>query len=73
MSAKLATSPSLRVIARDTVLSVAPVGTNGTLSRNYDVTKDGRILALATNRNDYQLVIVPNWLPELKARLAGAK
>jgi len=25
------------------------------------------------NRNDYQLVIVPNWLPELKKRLAGAR
>ena len=35
-----------------------------------DLTRDGRFLGLVTNPNDYELVIVPNWLPELKQRLA---
>jgi hypothetical protein len=25
------------------------------------------------NRNDYQIVVVPNWLPELEKRMAGSK
>jgi hypothetical protein len=28
-------------------------------------------LGLVTNRNDYELVVVPNWLPELKKRVGG--
>jgi serine/threonine-protein kinase len=73
MSAKLSTAPSLRVLSRDTVLLSAPSATNSGLTRNYDVAKDGRILALATNKNDFELVIVPNWLPELRERLSGKK
>ena len=38
-----------------------------------DIARDGRFLGLVTNRNDYQLVIVPNWLPELKKRMTGAR
>jgi hypothetical protein len=38
-----------------------------------DVARDGRFLGLVPNRNDYELVVVPNWLPELKQRLAGGR
>jgi eukaryotic-like serine/threonine-protein kinase len=73
MEAKLATTPSLRVISRDTVLATLPQAADNGLFRNYDITRDGRFVGLVTNRNDYQLVIVPNWLTELQQRLAGSK
>jgi hypothetical protein len=40
------------------------------LRRHAPGARDGRLLGLASNKNDYQLVNVPNWLPELKQRLA---
>ena len=74
LSAKLATSPTMRVIARDTVLSSSLVSLNGgVLSANYDISRDGRVLSLLNNKNDFQIVLVPNWLPELQQRMAGSK
>jgi serine/threonine-protein kinase len=72
LSATLATSPRLRVVSRDTVFSTFPVLPGSGPARPFDVARDGRFLGLVTNRNDYQLVVVPNWLPELKHRMAGA-
>ncbi|MDO8502678.1 MAG: serine/threonine-protein kinase [Gemmatimonadaceae bacterium] len=72
MSAKLATTPSLRVLSRDTAVTQAgSMATGGPVS-NYDVAKDGRFLGLVSNKDDYQLIVVPNWLPELEQRLAGS-
>jgi serine/threonine-protein kinase len=71
MEARLATTPSLRIISRDTVVASLPQFAGGGLFRNYDIARNGRFLGLVTNKNDYQLVIVPNWLGELKKRLAG--
>lgn len=73
MVATLATAPSLRVISRDTAIVTAPQIPGVALLRNYDIGRDGRFLGLVTNKNDYQLVVVPNWLPELQQRLAGAR
>jgi serine/threonine-protein kinase len=73
LSATLATTPRLRVVARDTVFATPPVLAGSGPARSLDVARDGRFLGLVINRNDYQLVIVPNWLPELKKRLAGAR
>ena len=73
MSAKLATAPSLRVVARDTAIARVGAFFGGTFAPNYDVAKDGRFLGLNANNDDFQLVIVPNWLPELKSRLYGSK
>lgn len=72
LSATLATTPRLRVVARDTVFKTAPVLTGSGPATPHAGTRDGRFLGLVTNRNDYQLVIVPNWLSELKSRLASA-
>jgi hypothetical protein len=41
-------------------------------SVGYDVAPDGRFLGRMTNRDDYQLVVVPNWRTELDQRLARA-
>jgi Tol biopolymer transport system component len=71
MSAKLVSSPNMRVISRDTALAQAgSILTSGLLS-GYDVAKDGRFLGLVSDKQDYRLIVVPNWLPELRQRLAG--
>ena len=72
MSAKLSTTPSLRVLSRDTAVAQFP-SNSGSILRNYDLSRDGRFLSLVTNKNDYQIVVVPNWLQELKRRLSGTK
>jgi len=72
MSAKLATTPSLRVLSRDTAVTQGGSLLAGGLISNYDVAKDGRFLGLVSNKDDYQLIVVPNWLPELEQRLAGS-
>jgi len=73
LSATLATTPRLRVVSRDTVFKTAPVLSGSGPAAVEDIARDGRFLGLVTNRNDYQLVIVPNWLPELKKRLGAAR
>jgi len=71
MSAKLSMSPNARVIARDTVLTSTSALVGGGIGTGYDVAKDGRILGLGLKKDDYQLVVVPNWRAELEERLAG--
>lgn len=73
LSATLATAPRLRVVARDTIFKTYPVLPGSGPARPLDLAHDGRFLGLLTNRNDYQLVVVPNWLSELKQRMAGAR
>ena len=73
LAATLMTSPSVRVIARDTLLKdVGSMLASGN-GVGYDVAQDGRFLGRLTNRDDYQLVVVPNWRTELEQRLASAK
>lgn len=71
MAATLSTSPRVRVIARDTVLKETSSLVRGAPIRGYAVTEDGRFLVLALRKDDYQLVVVPNWRAELARRLAG--
>jgi serine/threonine-protein kinase len=73
LSASLATTPRLRVVSRDTVFPTSPVLPGSGPAQPYEIARDGRFLGLVTNRNDFQLVVVPNWLPELRRRLAGAR
>jgi molybdate-binding protein len=69
LSASLSTSPTLRVIARDTVVTAESVGRADNATGGYDVAKDGRLLFLLTNKDDYQLIVVPDWITELRQRL----
>ncbi len=69
ISATLATTPRLRVVSRDTVFKAAPVLPGSGPAFAHSVAHDGRFLGLVTNRNDYHLVIAPNWMPELEQRL----
>ena len=73
LSATIATTPRLRVMSRDTVFKAAPELPGSGPAFPQDLARDGRFLGLVTNRNDYQLVIVPNWLPELRKRVAGER
>jgi hypothetical protein len=44
----------------------------GVFVGNYDVAKNGRVLGLFADKDDYQLIVVPDWLPELRQRLAAS-
>jgi serine/threonine-protein kinase len=72
-SAQLSMKSGLTLVGRDTVQANVPV--NGTLygyfSANYQVPRDGkRIVAIAPDRNSFQLVISPNWITEFRKRVA---
>jgi eukaryotic-like serine/threonine-protein kinase len=70
--ATLATSPGVRVIARDTTFKDVGSMLASANGVGWDVAPDGRFLGRLTNRDDYQLVVVPNWRTELDQRLANA-
>jgi len=72
LAATLATTPRLRVASRDTVFKTTPLLPGSGPAGLRDIARDGRFLGLVVNRNDRQLVVVPNWLPELKKRMAGS-
>jgi eukaryotic-like serine/threonine-protein kinase len=69
MVARLSLSPALRVLGRDTVMALSsPPG----FFSSYDVTPDGRrFVTLLSRRDDFQLVVSPNWITELRRRVAG--
>jgi serine/threonine protein kinase/Tol biopolymer transport system component len=71
MSAKLSMSPNARVIARDTVITSTSALVGAGIGTGYNVAKDGRFLGLGLKKDDFQLVVVPNWRAELEERLAG--
>ena len=72
LAATLATTPRLRVASRDTVFKTSPLLPGSGPAAMRDIARDGRYLGLVVNRNDRQLVVVPNWLPELRKRMAGS-
>lgn len=72
LSATLATTPRLRVASRDTVFRTPPLLPGSGPAGPRDIASDGRFLGTVVNRNDRQLVVVPNWLPELRKRMAGS-
>jgi hypothetical protein len=56
-------------MARDTVLPTLSGGAYR--GPTYDVTRDGRrILAVLSDADDFQLVVSPNWITELRRRVA---
>jgi len=72
LEATLATTPRLHVASRDTVFKTAPLLPGSGPAGLREIARDGRFLGLVVNRNDRQLVVVPNWLPELRKRMAGS-
>jgi Tol biopolymer transport system component len=72
MQASVTLTPSFRVLSRDTVSSRMNVILAGGQTAGYQMSADGkRLLGLVSNKDDYQLVVVPNWRVELGQRLAA--
>ena len=71
VEARMATTPVVRVVSRDTAF--APIPSGGLLfgQANFDVSRDGsRIVIPVSQSETYQLVVVPNWLTEFRQRMA---
>jgi serine/threonine-protein kinase len=72
MAATLATSPTLAVTSRQTLFE-APFITD-LYHPNYEVTRDGKgFIMLRPVEQNRQLVMVVNWLQELRQRTGGGK
>jgi eukaryotic-like serine/threonine-protein kinase len=70
LAAKVSISPTFTLLARDTVLSNAAFA-GGFFSGTYQPARDGkRILALQSDKDDFRLVVSPNWITELRRRVA---
>ncbi|MEP6509416.1 MAG: protein kinase, partial [Gemmatimonadales bacterium] len=61
IAARLVTSPSVRVLSRDTVVFRTSLFVGGGTLAGTDISREGRLLGLVTNKDDFQLVVVPNW------------
>ena len=65
---RLATTPTLRVVSRDTAFRRVPD------NDGFDVSHDGRRLLLSVRRSNAQpLVVVPGWRAELREKLAASR
>jgi len=71
LAARVAFSPAFTLLGRDTILSSTALAGSASFDANYDVTRDGRrILGILPDRNDFELVVSPNWITELRRRVA---
>jgi hypothetical protein len=72
LAARLTFTPSLQVVSRDTLLANSPFESFSLTEQMgpTDVGADGRILGLLPTKNRFQLVVVPDWRPELEKRVA---
>ena len=74
IAASVELSPTFRVIRRDTAVVSVALPTSLNFGVSYDVARDGRrILSLAPNRDDFQLVVSPNWIAEFRQRIAAGE
>jgi eukaryotic-like serine/threonine-protein kinase len=73
LEAKLTQAPNMRVISRDTAVTQMGSIIESGIIASYDIAPDGRFIGRSSNKDDYQLVIVPNWRIELEQKLAAAK
>jgi serine/threonine-protein kinase len=71
LSARVSFTPTFTPLSRDTLLSDVPFLGNDFYGPSYDVTRDGRhVLGNVSDADDYQLVVSPNWITELRRRVA---
>jgi Tol biopolymer transport system component len=74
VGARLATTPALHVLTRDTVFGDLRSVSGGGFGANYDVSRDGsRLLVPVSQSEAYQLIVVPNWLSEFRERLGAGR
>jgi hypothetical protein len=68
VEARLSRTPAFRVVARDSAFA-APNLTHTFASGWFEPTRDrNRMLILQPESNRYQLIAVPNWIAEFRAR-----
>jgi Tol biopolymer transport system component len=75
LAARITTTPSLALLGRDTVVTNLPTSAfaDTYFSQGYQVSADGtRILTIVPDEVDYQLVVSPNWITELRRKVAEA-
>jgi Tol biopolymer transport system component len=71
LAARVTLSPTFALLGRDTVLVNTSLAAGNFFGASYDVPRDGRrILAILPGVDDFQLVVSPNWITELRRRLA---
>jgi eukaryotic-like serine/threonine-protein kinase len=75
LAARLTTTPTLTLLGRDTVVASFPTPTvGGYFTPAFQPSRDGqRFLASVPDRNDYQLVISPNWITQFRRKIAEAR
>jgi len=74
IEARLATTPSLRVVSRDTAFRQVSNASGGFGQADFDVSPDGaRIVIPSSESTAFPLVVVPNWLTEFRQRLAASR
>jgi hypothetical protein len=62
------------VVSRDTAFRNIRTGSGNFTQGNYDVSRDGsRIVIPYVASTAYPLVVVPNWITELRQRLAASR
>ena len=71
LTATVEYTPSFRVVRRDTVQAMQMPNVS-IFGANYDVARDGRIVGLFADRDNFELVVSPNWITEFRQRLAGS-
>jgi len=74
IAARLATTPGMRVVSRDTVFRQVAGAADGFGGASFDVSPDGsRIVIARSESTAYPLVVVPNWLTEFRERMAASR
>jgi len=69
LAARVSLSPAFSLLGRDTVLASLPGGAYR--GPSYDVARDGvHFVAIVSEADDFQLVVSPNWITELRRRVA---
>ncbi|MGH7584363.1 MAG: protein kinase domain-containing protein, partial [Gemmatimonadales bacterium] len=76
VAARLASSPTMTLLGRDTMIATFPTAaiSNQYQSAFYRPTRDGRhFLTSVPAKNDYQLVVSPNWITEFRRKIAESR
>jgi serine/threonine-protein kinase len=72
LTASVESSPLFKVVRRDTLLTTQ-LPTPSIFGASYDIARDGRIVALFSDRDNFELVVSPNWITEFRQRIAASK
>ncbi|MGH7582942.1 MAG: protein kinase domain-containing protein [Gemmatimonadales bacterium] len=76
VAARLASSPVMTVLGRDTVMATFPSPAIGNQYQSafYRPARDGqRFLTSVPAQNSYQLVVSPNWITEFRRKIAESR